>query len=241
MKKICLAATWLPKIAGVFLLLIIFISLAVYFLEPNSSPLEVTVSNVTNSQISLSWVTKSPTRGAVVVSENGQFPLLPIFIANLQKDDGEKNLKTMRLYLTHHVTIADLKPDKIYRFRIYQGLRQAGQGSFQTGSSLSSLSVPNPVYGRVVKADGKTPAVGVLVYLSAATPATTSALLSIITNTSGRWSLDLANLRSSDFQKGFLLPSQSKEILVVNSGQGKKALVEVKLGRDKPWPDVVLK
>lgn len=242
MKKSALKVLlWLITALAGFLLILTAVSLFIYLLEPTSPPQNVTIANTTNSQASISWTSKIPTRGAMIVSSDGKFPLLPIFINNLEKDDGEKDLKTMRLYLTHHVTIGALEEDKTYQFRIYQGLRMVYQGSFKTGPILVSISAPNPVYGRVVKADGKTGEAGALVYLWSQREASKSAFLSTITNTTGRWSLDLANLRSLDFRNGFLLSADTQEILLVDNGKGKKALVETKFGLDKPWPDVVLK
>lgn len=211
----------------------------IFFLEPYSLPQNLTLSNVTDHQLTVSWVTDKPTRGAIIVSKNNHFPLLPFFTKSKILDDGEKLINKTGFYTTHHVSADNLDPDSKYYFRVYQGLRVVAEGTVITSSTLSSLIAPNPVYGKV-QTSQKTPAVGAIVYLTVQNGATASAALSTLSNSQGGWSLDLANLRSKDFKSGFKIASRSAEIVVVEGGHLGKFKAVTKPGKDKPWSDIIL-
>ncbi|MDO8638165.1 MAG: fibronectin type III domain-containing protein [Candidatus Daviesbacteria bacterium] len=227
------------KIILGFLCLIFIILVLLYALkliEPSSPVLNLLTTNITDHQVSISWTTDKPTKGLIVISENGKFPLLPTFAKITYKDDGEKNLKREGFYTTHHITVGKLDPNKTYQYLIYQGWKKMVGGSFMTGSALSSISAPDPVYGRVLGADKKTGVIGALVYFQASS----SAVLSTLTNTQGGWSVDLGNLRTRDLKMIYPLASESGELLVVETGKG-KFKAETTMGKDKPWPDIIVK
>lgn len=211
-----------------------------FFLIEPASPVEnVMATNVTDHQASVSWTTKKPTRGAIVVSENGKFPFLPFFIKDLRKDDTDKGFLKMGFYNAHHVTIENLEPETAYQYMIYQGWKKVYRANLLTGPALQALPNPNPVYGQILEADRKTPAQGVLVFLQAKHQGTPSAYLSTITNREGRWSMDLGNLRSSNFAEGFPLNATTEEIITVQTGKSKFKATTL-FGQDQPWPDLIL-
>lgn len=212
-----------------------------YYFEPTASPKNIFITNKTDHQVNISWTTEKATRGVILISEDNKFPLLPILVKNLYKDDGEKNINKVGYYTTHYVTVGSLKPNKIYQFRVYQGLRNVFQGSFSTGSMLANLPSPNPIYGRVLKADGKTPVAGSIVYFQAKEASSSSALLSALTNTEGRWSIDLGNLRTLSYRKNFPMGKKTRELLIIEAGDKGRVKSEAFVGLDKPWPDIVLK
>lgn len=234
------------RLKHLFLILIIvllIIALMLYVLkliEPASAPQNILVSNVTDRQATVSWTTAKPTRGLLVVSEDGNFPLLPTFAKKTYKDDGEKKTGRERFYTTHHATISDLAPNKTYQYLIYQGWKKMIQGKFTTGSTLASISVPNPVYGRVLSSDKK-PMVGAIVYFQADTDKEKSALLSTLTNIEGRWNLDLGNLRTKNLKFSFKIASKSAEAVVVEGANKGKGKAFTSSDKDKPWPDIILK
>lgn len=223
--------------------LIFFFAIFYYLtrlIEPTSPIQNLFVTNISDQQVSLTWITQKPTKGEVVISEDGKFPLLPILGKKTYKDDGEKNLNRTGFYTTHQITINELTPNKTYQYLIYQGWKKVYQGSFKTAPTLSSLSAPNPVYGRVLSSDKKSPAVGAIVYLQAKTGKNSSALLSTLTNIEGRWSVDLGNLRTKDLKLNFKVSSSSAEQVVVESGTKGKFKATTAFGKDKPWPDIIL-
>lgn len=228
---------------GSFLILIVVGSIFLSFLfEPTSLPLRVSITNIADKGVSISWITKKPTKGAILISENNQFPSFPLFVKNWQKDDGEKNLKTMNFYTTHHITVGNLKPNTLYYFRIYQGLRNVYQGKMTTVYTLEKISPPFPVYGKVISADEKTPAIGAIVYLQLTdNRGSSSAILSTLTNSEGRWSIDRGNIRTKDFKSIFVNSKDVKEQIIVATGNRESFKAETTSGNDRPWPDIILK
>lgn len=227
-------------ILGIILAGLLLLAYALKLIEPSSEPQNILVSNITDQQVTVSWTTAKATRGLIVISENGQFPILPTFAKEVFKDDGEKKLARQRFYTTHHITIGNLTPNKTYQYLIYQGWKKIIQGQFTTGPTLSGISAPNPVYGRIISAR-KTPLVGALVYLQAETNEKKSALLSTLTNSEGRWNLDLGNLRTKDLKFTYKISSNSAEMILVegaNKGRGKAFTTS---GKDQPWPDIIIK
>lgn len=224
----------------VFIAVIAFLFYSLKLIEPSSSPKNILFSNITDHQVTVTWVTDKPTRSKIYLSKDGKFPLLPFLSKDLYKDDGEKTLNKTNFYSTHKITVGDLEPNKTYEFRIYQDWKRIYQGTLRTGSTLNSINTPNPVYGRVLLSDKKTPAVGALVYLQVVQGATSSAMLSAMTNSDGRWSLDLGNLRSKDLKSPFKTASSSAEMIVVEIAKG-RFKAETKPGKDEPWSDIILK
>lgn len=220
--------------------LVLFFVLLYYFtrlVEPASLVQNLLVTNVTDHQTTLSWTTQKPTKGLVVVSEDGKFPILPMFAQKTYQDDGEKNSRRQGFYTTHHITVGELQPQKTYQYLIYQGWKKAYRGSFVTGPTLNSISAPNPVYGKVLDSDKKTGVAGAIIYFQA----TASAMLSTLTNAEGGWSVDLGNLRTQDLEMSYQLSTKSAEMVVVETGVRGKFKATTVFGKDKPWPDIILK
>lgn len=224
----------------IFFVLVWIVTLIFSLIEPTSTPENVMVTNVTDHQATISWTTKKPTRGALVISDSGKFPFLPFFIKDLKKDDSDKGFLKMGFYTTHLVTVENLKSKLGYQYIIYQGWKKVYRANLMTGPTLKTLPNPNPVYGSVLLADKKTPAQGVLIYLQAQNEGTKSATLSTLTNRQGRWNLDLGNLRTGDLTKGFSISSKTGEIIIAQTGEGNRFKAQVKSGSDQPWPDIIL-
>lgn len=232
--------TFLAVLAVGFILLIfaIFFILSTIF-EPTSKPLNIILSNQSSHQATISWITKKPTRSTVFVTSSKNLPFLPFFI-KLEKDDGEKNIIKKGFYENHHVTVGGLLENTKYQFVIFQGLRKVSQGTFTTGPVISSINTPNPVYGKVLNADKKSPSVGSIIYLRIIDGKKRSSLLSTLTNVDGRWSIDLGNLKTKDLKNIFPVSSNSIEAAIVEAGSKGRFSIESKPGKDKPWTDVIL-
>lgn len=221
------------------LIILTFIFLFSFIFEPTSKPLNIILSNQSSHQATISWITKKPTRSTVFVTSSKNLPFLPFFI-KLEKDDGEKNLVKRGFYETHHVTTGSLLENTKYQFVIFQGLRKVSQGTFTTGPNASSINTPNPVYGKVLNADKKSPSVGSIVYIRVIDKKNRSSLLSTLTNVEGRWSIDLGNLRTKDLKNIFPISKDSIETAIIEAGSKGRFSIESKPGKDKPWIDVIL-
>lgn len=222
----------------ILIALIFLVDLAI-FIEPASKPVNVLISNLTDRQATVSWTSDKATRGSILISDNNQFP--PVIIFAKKADKYEESTAQQGFYMVHSINLTDLKPNTNYNYRIYQGFKAAYQDSFQTGLTLDTILTPNPVYGKIKEA-GKNPVVGAIVSLQLVSlEGTRSAILSTLSNQQGGWSIDLANARSTDLQKSFLLDKKTREEIIVERGIGEKVKESTSSGYDQPWPDVILK
>lgn len=216
------------KFLMILFILISLIPVANFFLEPTSPPQNILISNITEHQATVSWITEKPTKGKILLNKN------------FWLDDWDKISQNENLYTNHHVTVKNLEADKVYQFKIYQGLRGNVEGKFKTAKSLDVLNHPNSVYGEVILENEK-PAVGVIVYLRLVTPTEKSAVLSTLTNKKGRWSLDLANIRSEGKLAPMNIPLKSTEQIIVEGGALGRVKAETEYGKRKIWPTIILK
>ena len=60
-----------------------------------------------------------------------------------------------------------------------------------------------------------------------------------MTNSDGRWSLDLANLRTDDLKNSFSGGSNMTENLLIAT-KDTTVKTATQSGKDKPWPDLIL-
>ena len=226
---------------GILGVVFFILYLASYLLEPTSPIKSLLASNISDHQVSLSWVTDLPTKSNLVISSKNDIPTLPFFTKSGLKEDLDRNLRKSNYYLLHQTTITNLSKKQTYYFKIFQGLKTAYQGKFTTGESINVLLNPNPVYGTIYLNQQKTPAVGALVYLLVEGKEGKSSVLSTQTNKSGRWSIDLANLRTLNLKDVYQIASNSSEQLIIEAGKKGKGKAKTTFGKDKPWPDLILK
>lgn len=213
------------------IVLILLIDLVI-FVEPSASPKNVLISNVTDQQATVSWLTDQATRGTILISESNKFPLAIIF--------ARKSVTQQGFYTVHNINLTDLKPNINYNFRIYQGFRAVYQGNFQTGSTLEAISTPHPVFGKV-KDEKSNPIVGAIVSLQLVSlEGTRSAILSTLSNREGGWTIDLANARTTDLQASFPYDEKITEEIIVERAIG-RVKESTSSGKDQPWQDVILR
>lgn len=222
---------------GALLFLYVLIWGLSIFLEPQSPVKSLYISNLTDHQVSLSWLTEKPVKGTIAVSKD-KLPLIPLFTKKIYKDDSDNGRKNQGRYTTHHVTVTDLEPNTQYNFKIFEGIRGVHQVKVSNPGAVGTFLIPYPIYGRVLTKDQK-PATGALVYLTVYSNDKRSNLLSTLTNPDGRWSLDLANLRTNDLKNSFSAgKNMTENLLIVTKDTTVKTATQS--GKDKPWPDVIL-
>lgn len=234
-KKKFLIVLLLSVIIPTLVLLIIYLS------EPKSKPLHIVHANITSTQATISWSTKIPTKGALIVSQKDSFPIIPFASQFLIKDDGEKRIKTQKRYATHKVTVTHLKPNTTYYYRVYQGNHGVYTGRFKTAPVLRSTGNPTMVYGQVYAADAKTPVMGVLVYLQMTAKGRRSQVLSAMTNEKGRWSINISDIRTLDLTKRFAVTVTTQENIIVDAGNKGAFRAATTPDNDQPWPNIILK
>ncbi len=176
----------------------------------------VTITNVTDSSFTVSWVTDQPQNGGGAInfgtnpSSLGSKATEPIS-SGRGSDVHSITVRALNQSTTYYFSISDadaIEPDSGYVFEV------------TTGASLPALTTNRRVTGKVQTSDGQA-AVGVLVTvrvldnanLNGPSP-TTSAPLSTLTDSSGAWSIILTP-RTSDSSNFFNFTTDRSDALLV--------------------------
>src|SRR5579884_239853 len=187
----------------------------------------VTVTNVTDSSITVNWVTDQPLTGGGAITYGttsahlGTKVLEPV--SSGQRGDVHSiTVRSLSPSTTYYFAIADAdatQPDSGYVFRV------------STGPSLPPIATSRRATGVVEQSDGRTPAAGVLVTvrvldnrnLNGPSP-TTSAPLSTFTDASGTWSIGLIP-RTADNANFFNYTTDGSDLLMVTVEGGALGVV----------------
>lgn len=152
-------------------------------------PSNLHISNVSDSQFSVSWLTAKETTGYISYSDQ-QSSFLTAF------DDRDEDGKPKN-YIAHHVTVKNLKENTTYVFKIYSGkviFDNKGENFRQnTGPKIVSTLSLNPAYGTIADERDK-PISGALVYLTLGK----GLPLSTLVKEGGTWLIPLNNVRTQD-------------------------------------------
>jgi hypothetical protein len=147
---------------------------------------------------------------------------------------------------THLVTLAKLKPETSYYFKVVSGAEdESAPDTFTTAPSLESVPHSDTVYGQLFEADGESPATGTLLYLKLqdhdGVGSTGEAmLLSALVDEQGYWYANLGNTRLSDSLGPFSYSANGDELLIEAQGIGTASLT-VDTANDAQAPDMILK
>ena len=152
--------------------------------RPEISPKQVKITNITENSFSVSWITEEETTGTIQYGVDKDL----LFTAS---DDRDQISGQRGEFLTHHVTIKNLKPETEYFFKINSGGKLFDNGGrlyqVKTAPIIRGIVPDSDIaYGTILKADG-TAAEGVIVYLSLAN----AIPLSVLTRSSGTWAIPL--------------------------------------------------
>lgn len=208
------------KIAGIIALaalLLLALIVAVRILtEETSNPLNVSFSNLSDSQITLTWYTQNPVRGAVLISGSSDFPISSFFSKNLFQDTRDNGFNRGR-FKTHLVTVTGLSENKKYYFRIYEGIYSKFEGSFTTGPALEPTKLKWTAQGQVLQSDG-TPAPQEIVYYQLTNKQGNSATLTTLTDDQGFYQFDVSGLRSRNNLTYYPFLNSEEVIYTKNGG-----------------------
>jgi len=198
------------------------------------TPQRVTVSNISDTAFTVSWTTGESATGAVVVEGINA----PVYDDQLAISAGTTP-ENKQAYLTHSVSVRNLKPDTAYRFRILSGGKIFSNNTaayeLRTAPILTGTGTSlEPAYGQVTNPSGS-PAEGALVYLTPENGQT----LSAIVNASGSWVIPL-NLARTDNFTSYLTPSEriNESILIRTSDGEASALTDTV--NDNPVPAMTI-
>lgn len=165
--------------------------------SPEQAPQNIIVTNLTPSSFTVAFTTKAQVLSGVnIVSTNPP---------GLFFDQG----KNAEGYVSHNITISDLKPQTTYEFEILSGgetyLDQGSRFSVTTPASTSGKKPEGALTGTVLLPDGTVGEnVLILVKINGA------AIASTLTNSKGEYSLPLSLIRTDSHNEYFNIQNDSK-------------------------------
>jgi len=225
------------------------------FTRSSLPPSQIKVANISDQSLSIAWTTSQPTSGGLLLStqENRlarawEFFACQNFSLGCHVIFDEISNPSM----THYVFLRNLSPETAYYYRLISGgdfWKYDADGALlpaiKTASTLSSLSMPRPIYSYVYEADGKTPVKGALVYFylfeGSDRQKIKSQPLMTYTDSRGVWMLDLGNLRSQD-TKSWVKPSlQDLAMVLIETADGKRSGGFVEMKQSASLEPIILK
>lgn len=200
--------------------------------QPPIVPQDVKITNLTSSGFTVSWVTGEEATGFIVFGEETSFKET----AYDERDD-EGNLGK---YLTHHVSLKNLKPACLYYFKIISQGKSFDHGGapFEVKTAPTFKTPPSqvePAYGTILAQDN-TPSKGAIVYLTLKG----SLPLSTLTKSSGNFLIPLNLAVRSDLGGYLIFEERHEEEILVRAGVDSIAEVLTDTQNDSPIPTIIL-
>lgn len=181
--------------------------------DPDQSPKNITISNIEDVSVSISWQTSAKVPGFVTFGTD---------TADGQTLRDDRDSETPVLRTIHHVTLKKLGPQVKYKFKIFSGKTSSSVMDVTTAAVSSSPNVLKPIIGSVLLKDA--PLEDGLVYLSVSGAVIQS---SVIKNL-GNFIIPLSSMRGQDLSQIFSpsLESVGKVTVISKEGQA-SALVKL--------------
>lgn len=230
----------IPTVIGLLLLLtivgvVVFVDQALRSptkASPSERPTNIQFTNITDTTVTITWLTAGPTTGAVVLTGPQQRP--QTFI-----DERDGNGKLGK-YQSHSVTLRNLKSETDYSFKILangQEYYDAGGRPYQV-STAPAISTGTgslePAYGTILTADNQ-PADGALVYLTL----DGSQTLSAIVKPTGSWIIPLNLIRTADLNAYITSTDRLTQTLTVKYAEEEASAVTDTFN-DSPVPTMIV-
>lgn len=151
--------------------------------SPALAPQNITLSNISDAEVTISWQTPAPTTSFVTfgIKSPGEETVLDARDSGVPKE-----------YSLHYVTLKNLEPESSYLFKIISGKFQSETQEFKTAKSLSSQNGFGPIIGTVL--DGDKPLNEGIVYFSISGASIQSALIKNM----GNFLIPISLARSTD-------------------------------------------
>ena len=228
-----------PTILGLVLLLGLVVGIFYYFqsmkvaTSTTMTPSKVRITNIADNKFSVTWVTQTPTSGAVEYGTVGDK------LAATAKDERDSGAAGQ--YITHQVSVEGLQPSTQYAFRILVGtkpVRFDNNGSpytTSTGPVIGATPASQNFYGNVQQVS-KQAAGGAIVYLTLPGGATASTLV----RESGNYAFTLSTMRAADL-RSFVQYDPTATIASVSVEAGSaQSTASVSLANSAPVPTITL-
>lgn len=235
-----LAQKRIPTLLALFIL-VVGLGTAVFITEFGSNvvskatstnpPQQLRISNITDSSVTISWLTTEKTTGKIRFGNDNNFQLI---------SDDRESIGISAASVTHYVTVKQLSPATEYQFFVISNDKEWDNNgtSFTVKTHPMVTGKPSsqpPAYGTIVLPSGE-PSEGAIVYLNLGNSGT----LSTLTKSKGEWLIALSNARSLD-GKTFYQPAEGEqESIVVHAFVGGEAQATTDIENDEPVPSMTI-
>lgn len=200
------------------------------------APNNVTISNISDTSYTVSWLTQEPTSGSIRL--DGTLPNSFFFDERFSGTNTSPEVASTP-YTTHVVTVRGLKPETAYKFSIVSN----GASYIHNGKPYEVRTAPTitgvgtgiePAYGQLSASSGS-PLEGAIVYVTLEGGQT----LSTLTKSSGTWVIPLNLSRSSDLTQYTTFAERINESIVIRSSEGESTALTDTLN-DNPVPAMTI-
>ncbi len=172
---------------------------------PNSTPQNITFTNITENGVVISWQTVSP---AISFISFGQVT------SEEQTSLDDRDTNTPKPHLTHYVTLKNLLPKTKYQFKIISGKKPTDTLTFETTEPPKNQTGFTVVIGSVL--DGDTSLDDGIAYLSIPGANTQSSLIKL----NGNFLIPISSARKEDLSDIFPITSGTTAKITVISDKG---------------------
>ncbi|OGH05432.1 MAG: hypothetical protein A2W22_02625 [Candidatus Levybacteria bacterium RBG_16_35_11] len=230
----------IPTLLGIFFILIgigltsLLVRQGIIFIgkaAPALSPKQVSVTNVTDSSLTVSYLTDENTVGSVNYGKDQKF-------GQIARDDRDQENNSLTPRKIHNITLRNLSPMTKYYFSITNGEENYLNGELpynaQTGQVISEVPPEQvPISGKAITAKGTAPKEA-LIFASL----DGSQKISTLLKGDGSYIIPLNSLRTADFSTyfDFSKPTITMEII---GDDFTKSVVITSIGQN-PIPTVTL-
>lgn len=225
----------IPTLLGI-IILVIGVAVGVFLLQrqqqfrlgasQSETPIDVRVSNITDSSMTVSWYTDDPTIGYLEWGDS----------ESLGKTTASDSQSLQRV---HSINLENLEPNKTYYFIINtNGSSVDNEGlpwNVKTGARLPTLPENNFVSGSV-KLENGLPAAGVIVYVIP----DGGQQLSTITSQKGEWIIPVSGSRNANLITAFDYQNETLLSVYVQAAENGIASAQVYFGGANPTPTITI-
>lgn len=220
-------------------LLLALLALVASATAPQTAIIGITVGSVNDASFKVWWVTDTVTDGRI---RWGATPALGHIAEDVRGSSTQTDV--------HFVTITDLSPAMTYYFDVESGGVTDNNGGAHyavTTGPILGIPGPEPVYGRVLLANGTTGKVGAALRASLqdadgqGSPGT-SAPMAALSEADGWWFVDLGGARTANLDASFEHSlSGDRLVLFAEGGADGQDYLNAGPGISVPLPNLVLR
>ncbi len=191
---------------------------------PNFTPQNVTITNIADNSVVISWQTNSVAPSFITFGQNSPS-------GQTASDDRDEAAPKPRL--THYVTLKNLLPKTGYQFKITSGKLTSDVQRFETATPLTSQTGFTPIIGSVL--DGNTPLEEGVAFLFLPEATVQSSVIK-----AGNFLIPLTQIRRADLTDAYQLTEGMIVKLTVKSVKGEANLEFMLRADSSPLPPLKL-